>query len=237
MAPDVLALPQTDQPAAVSRPLSTEERIRFAQLTRIVETNLDSFLAAGKALAEIKSSRLYRERFSSFEEFARTTFGLARSTCDQLVRSTATADLLLANGVTLPPNTTEAVVRPVSSLPVALQTVGWQLIQAVSPENGPTQPIASKVVRTIKNALEPLNGANGNGHKPRHRQHPSRERPFVQAAQRLSAYKGFEAHLVVSHIEKLPSAWSTHSACGTLIQRCQQVRAALIERFPELTNA
>jgi len=47
---------------------SIEEKVRFGQLTRIVETNLSSFLAGGKALAEIKNSRLYRERFSSFEE-------------------------------------------------------------------------------------------------------------------------------------------------------------------------
>jgi hypothetical protein len=54
--------------------------------------------------------------------------------------------------VTLPPNTTEATIRPVASLPAALQPVGWQLIEAVSPKCGPTQPIASKVVRQIKRA-------------------------------------------------------------------------------------
>jgi hypothetical protein len=68
----------------VAQPLSVQERVRFAQLTRIVETNLSSFLAAGKALAEIKSSKLYREKFETFEQFARETFGLARNFQDHL---------------------------------------------------------------------------------------------------------------------------------------------------------
>jgi hypothetical protein len=222
----------------VAQPLSVQERVRFAQLTRIVETNLSSFLAAGKALAEIKSSRLFREKFETFEQFARETFGLCRSTADQLVRSTATADLLMANGIELPGNTTEAVVRPVSTLPSPeLQVQAWRLIQAVSPERGPTQPIASKVVRTIKNAIEPLNGANGNGHKPRHREHPTREQSFISPVRRLSAYKGFDANLVTSHVEKFSSALSAFTACRIMADRCLSCCDILSKRFPELTDA
>lgn len=218
-------------------PLTVEERIRFSQLTRIIETNLSSFLAVGKALAEIKSSKLFREKFETFEQFVRETFGLCRSTADQLVRSQATAELLMANGVELPANTTEAVVRPVSSLPSPeLQIQAWRLVQAVSPVRGPSQPIASKVVRVIKNAIESP-GTSGSGHKPRSRAYPSRERPFVQAAQRLSAYQGFSPEIVTSHIEKLPSAWSVYTACGKLIERCQLVQERLAERFPELSRA
>jgi hypothetical protein len=101
----------------------------------------------------------------------------------------------------------------------------------------PTQPVVSKICRTIRNAIEPAGAAGNNGHKPRSRSHPSRERPFVQAAQRLGAYKGFDAEIVTSHIEKLPSAWSVYTACGKLAERCQLVRERLAERFPELSNA
>jgi hypothetical protein len=37
---------------------------------------------------------------------------------------------------------------------------------------------------------------------------------LVQAAQRLSAYSGFEPNIVMAHIEELPSAWSVYSACS-----------------------
>jgi hypothetical protein len=41
---------------------------------------------------------------------------------------------------------------------------------------------------------------------------------------------------VVAHIEKLASAWSVYSACSKLIDRCEAVQHALVERFPELTE-
>jgi hypothetical protein len=94
-------------------------------------------------------------------------------------------------------------------------------------------PVAAKVCRVIKNAIEP-NGTNSNGHKPRKREHPSRERPFVQAVQRLSAYEGFDAGIVTSHIEKSPNAWNLYTACSKLIERCTAVQYALAKRFPEL---
>jgi hypothetical protein len=215
-------------------PLTGEEHIRLLQLERIVEKNLDGLLAAGKALAEIRSSRLYRQHFTTFEQYVRERWALSRSRADELCRSNNTAELLLANGMTLPQGISEAALRPVSSLPSAeLQVASWQLIQAASPACGPTQPLAAKIVRTIKNAIEsPSTGSNG--HKPRSRSHPSRERPFVQAAQRLSAYEGFEPGMVTSHIEKLPSAWSVYTACGKLAERCRLVQERLAERFPEL---
>jgi hypothetical protein len=233
--PVVALIEQPDVPEAVPAALTVQERVRLGQLIRTVERGLSQFLAVGAALLELRSSRLYRETHDTFESFCRETFGLARSTTDQVIRSASTAQLLIDSGVELPTTTTEATVRPLSTLPAALQPVGWQLIQAVAPKCGPTQPIAAKVVRTIKNAIESP-GANGNGHKPRSRSHPSRERPFVQAAQRLGSYAGFSPEIVTSHIEKLPSAWSVYTACDNLIERCQLVQARLAERFPELAR-
>jgi hypothetical protein len=216
--------------------LTTEEKTRLHQLERVVEKNLHGFLETGRALAEIRSSRLYRERYPTFESYVRERWALSRSRADELCRSTATAQLLIDNGVQLPADTSEAVIRPVASLPSPeLQTASWRLIEAVSPACGPTQPIAAKVCRTIKNALEP-NGTGGNGHKPRKQEHPSRERPFIQAAQRLSAYEGFDAGIVTSHIEKFPSACNVYTACSNLIKRCEAVMHSLENRFPELSH-
>jgi hypothetical protein len=227
-------LAQTVSPE-VSSPLTTEERARLHQLELVVEKNIDGLLAAGKALAEIRSSRLYRQNFSTFEGYVRERWALSRSRADELCRSNATAELLLANGITLPLGISESALRPISALPSPeLQVASWKLVQAASPAAGPTQPISSKICRMIKNAIEPASGASGTGHKPRGRTHPSRERPFVQAAQRLSAYQGFDAGIVTSHIEKLPSAWTVYKSCGDLIARCLQVQAVLAKRFPEL---
>jgi hypothetical protein len=136
----------------------------------------------------------------------------------------------------IPEGTPEAVVRPVSALPSPeLQVASWKLIEAASPERGPTQLIASKVCRTIRNALEAEQGnGNGNGHKPRQREHTQRETPFLRPVMRLAAYQSFDASIVTSHIECLPSARNIYSACTEMISRCRQVQGALAERFPQL---
>lgn len=218
--------------------LTTEEKIRLHQLERVVEKHLDSFLAVGKALAEIRSSRLYRQHFPTFEAYVKERWGLARSRADELIRSTSCAELLAANGVELPANTTEAVVRPVSMLPSAeLQVQAWRLVQAASPTCGPSQPIASKVVRVIKNAIEPASGTNGTGHKHRSRKHLDREVPFLRPVARLGTYPSFDAALVVSHLDKFIPAAGAYTMCGKLIERCAAVRKVLETKFPELANA
>src|SRR5689334_2763035 len=77
-------------------PLSAEERVRLGQLERIIERGITEFISVGKALAEVRSSRLYRERYSTFEAFCRERFALARSSVDGLIRSTQTALLLVS---------------------------------------------------------------------------------------------------------------------------------------------
>ena len=219
----------------VSAPLSTEERIRLGQLVRTIERGLSNFLAVGAALLELRSSRLYRETHETFEQFCREVFGLARSSCDQVIRSAGTAQLLIDNGVTLPDNVSEAIVRPLSTLPAALQPVGWQLIEAASSKAGPTQPLASKIVRTIRNAIEP-EGSNGSGHKARNRDHPQRETAFISPVTRLAAYRGFDANLVTSHVEKFSSALAAFTACRIMADRCLSCCSILAKRFPELTD-
>jgi hypothetical protein len=212
--------------------LTAEEHVRLRQLECLVEKHLDSFLAVGKALAAIKAEKLYRQHYSTFESYLRERWALSRSRADELIRSTATAELLLANGVALPPSISEAALRPVSALPSPeLQVQAWRLVQAASPA-GVTQPISSKICRTIRNAIE-TPGA-GTSPKPRSRSHPSRERPFVQAAIRLANWDGFEANFVISHIEKLAGAMTVYTACGTLADRCEKVRGVLVKRFPQL---
>jgi hypothetical protein len=49
-----------------------------------------------------------------------------------VIRSATTAQLLIDHGAELSANTSEAVIRPLASLPSAeLQTASWRLIEAV----------------------------------------------------------------------------------------------------------
>lgn len=226
----VPAFPAGTEP--VLCPLTTEERVRLLQLERIVEKNLDGLLSAGKALAEIRSSRLYRQHFATFEHYVRERWALSRSRADELCRSNATAELLLANGATLPEGISEAALRPVSALPSELQIQAWRLIQAASPA-GVTQPISSKICRTLKNALDE---PGDNGSKRRSRTHPPREQSFIAPVRRLAAWHGFDAGLVTAQADKFSTALSAFTACRIMADRCLSCCAILAQRYPELTD-
>ncbi len=215
--------------------LSIQEKVRRGQLILTVEKGLSNFLAVGAALLELRSSRLYRDTHESFESFCRDVFGLARSSCDGLIRSTQTVELLVASGVKLPDGLSEAVVRPLASLPVALQPEAWALVEAASSKAGPTSTVSQKVVRQIKNALEtPENGA---GNRRRRREHSPRELAFIAPVRRLSAYKGFDADLATSHVETLGSALSAFTAFRIMADRCLSCCRVLADKYPELTDA
>jgi len=116
-------------------PLTDQEKVRLRTLIRTIERGLSTFMEVGAALIEIRSSRLYRETHSTFESFCRDTFGLARSTCDGVIRSASVAQSLQGNGIELSPTITEAVIRPVASLPSPeLQSAAWKLVEAASPQ-------------------------------------------------------------------------------------------------------
>jgi hypothetical protein len=88
----------------------------------------------------------------------------------------------------------------------------------------------------IKNAIE-APGSNGNGHKPRSREHLEREVPFLRPVTRLGRYPTFNAELVVSHLDRFVPAAGAYTMCGRLIERCQAVRRVSETKFPELANS
>src|SRR6516162_4223208 len=98
-------------------PLTSKERALKAELESVVEGGLEQFLKVGQALAELRNRRLYRISHATFSDYVRDRFGLARSSVDQLIRSSQTAEALLEAGIELSPGVTEAVIRPISALP------------------------------------------------------------------------------------------------------------------------
>src|SRR6266404_8058402 len=71
--------------------LTIQERARLQVLEGVVERGLGAFLEVAAALLEIRDSRLYRETHSTFEDFVRDRFQLARSTAYGLMDASRVA--------------------------------------------------------------------------------------------------------------------------------------------------
>ena len=70
--------------------LSAEETELKAACIAAVREGMDAFTKVGRALLEIRVSRLYRDTHSTFEEFCREEFGMKRQRAYQLIEAAST---------------------------------------------------------------------------------------------------------------------------------------------------
>jgi hypothetical protein len=238
-----------DEPVCDVVPLTTFEKSRKAELESVIEGGLEEFLRVGAALAELRNKRLYRTEFSTFELYCRNKFGLARSRADQLIRSADVAQSLIESGCALPTNVTEAVIRPLASLPDDddLRNVCWQLAESFAPARGPTVRLVARLCSVIRDYLEnpfdcledkPGHKSSstvreGNHRAPRAAAH---EFPFCRPVARLAGWSGFSATIIVAGVDKLESATNLYHSCGILAERCRQVQTTLAANYPELAS-
>jgi hypothetical protein len=214
-------------PEAVAAPLTTEQKIRLRQLELEVERNLTGFIKCGRALLSIREERLWCGRYENFSDYCRERFAIARSTADQLCRSTQVFETLSASlagsDTPVPETTPEIVLRPLTRLPTPeLQTETWRLAASLSPEKKPTRTIAARVVRLVKDAIEPaMKGTKA----------ADRDPMFVQPIQRLAKINSFDSALAVAHVTSPAQATRIIYACQTVAGRCQQIIDQLNQRF------
>ncbi|XZE21059.1 hypothetical protein SH449x_000952 [Pirellulaceae bacterium SH449] len=67
--------------------LSDTDRQDYRRLLSIVQTKRDAFAEVLDAMSEIRSRRLYRENYSSFERFCEVELGMSRQNFDKLEKA------------------------------------------------------------------------------------------------------------------------------------------------------
>lgn len=136
-----------DQPA-YSVEISKETRL--VKCERIIENGLQTFIETGNALLEIRDSRLYLEKFATFEEYCRVRWGMVSSRARQLIMAAEVVqNIESVTMVTLPDS--ERAVRPLTRLEPALQRAAWN--EVVESE----LPITAKLVEEKVKEVEELN--------------------------------------------------------------------------------
>jgi hypothetical protein len=75
-------------------PLSPSDKKDFAALEKIVQKGVKSFLEVGKALLQIHSRKLYREKYTSWEGYLEERWNLSRSHGYRLVHAGEVAENL-----------------------------------------------------------------------------------------------------------------------------------------------
>lgn len=90
----------------------------------MVRTGIETFWKVGKALADIRDGRLYRESHGTFEDYCRERWDITDNYARRLIGSAEVrANLETVPIGTVPEN--EAQSRPLASLPPELQRAAW----------------------------------------------------------------------------------------------------------------
>lgn len=81
----------------VSTVLNVVERRSLENLEKVSERGVESFLATGSALKEIRDQRLYQEDHKTFESYLKTKWGFDRSYANRLIDASDVKKGFVAN--------------------------------------------------------------------------------------------------------------------------------------------
>ena len=112
--------------------LTVTEVGRLAELETTIRQGLDTFLAVGSALLEIREARLYRAEFPTFEEYCIQRWDMKRAHAYRLMDAAQVAHNLSPMGDILP--TSERQARPLTRLTPRLQREIWPLVVETAPD-------------------------------------------------------------------------------------------------------
>ncbi len=66
---------------------------RLLECERVIERGLNTFVEVGAALLEIRDGRLYKNDYSTFEDYCRERWGFTRMRATQLIGQQSGAEL------------------------------------------------------------------------------------------------------------------------------------------------
>ncbi len=134
--------------------LRQDEKVELERYEAIIETGLNTFFKVGEALNLIKSKRLYRQEYSSFEEYCQKRWDFGRHRANQLIEASQVYNNLLTNGIpNLPTN--ERQTRPATKLTPAQQAEAWQQATDQSSDSQPTAKDVEEAAAQFKPKPKP----------------------------------------------------------------------------------
>lgn len=141
-------LPKSVKPDAIVDPEDQTPltEIEIGDLKRnetTIEAGIQTYVAVGEALLDIRDRRLYRQQYHTWEEYCHGRWGWGRNYANKLIVASETARNLGTIVPILPQNETQ--VRPLTQLPAEQQVRAWQ--EAV--ESAPAGKVTAKHVRQI----------------------------------------------------------------------------------------
>lgn len=130
----------THEEAWANGQVTTTDADRLRELESQIESNI---AMVGRALFEIRESRLYRITHKTFEDYCQERFAMNRRYINMQIQAASVMENLGTNGSQNIP-TSERQARPLASLPKEDQPEAWEKAQDIAKEEG--KPLAARHV-------------------------------------------------------------------------------------------
>jgi hypothetical protein len=130
--------------------ISIDERNELERCEIVIKQGLETFVEVGTALMTIRNKKLYRFSFSTFEDYCRDRWGMARRTAYQYLQASEVIENVRNCAQTLPQ--TESQARPLTSLEPEVQRAAWQEVVETHGEN-----ITAAKVQEVVDSWKPVN--------------------------------------------------------------------------------
>lgn len=128
--------------------ITLDERSRLYQLEETIRQGLNTFVDVGNALLEIRDKRLYRQEYSTFEEYCREQWNMSRPRAYQLIDAANVVTNLSTIVDKFP--IIESQARPLASLEPEEQVEAWKRVITSTPEGKVTASIVLKAVKEVE---------------------------------------------------------------------------------------
>lgn len=128
--------------------LTLFEKSELDKHEAIIEHGLKTFVDVGRALLSIRDSKLYRNDYSTFENYCRDRWGMTRRSANRMIAAHGVVENLGPMG---PSPNSERQARPLTQLPPVEQPAAWQRAQEIASDNGKmTAAVVQQAVDEIK---------------------------------------------------------------------------------------
>lgn len=154
--------------------LTDAEALELSSLEFTVERSLKAFWEIGQALRHIRDRRLYRQDFSTFEDYCTNRWEMSRRWAYQLIEAATVYENVRHGAQILPAN--ERQVRPLTALPSQEQPRAWAQAVSTAPNGKLTAFHVAQVVEEHQKKISRNKSNNENSSKNQRTQtanHPS----------------------------------------------------------------
>lgn len=135
--------------------LTAQEQTRLAECERIIRNHFETYKEAGSALEEIRDKRLYREKYPTFETYARIVWDMSKTQANRLIAAAGAVKELVRVSPDIKQTVehlSESAVRPLTMLSPKGKIKAMQAVTKASPG---VRNITAKMVTEAAKKVEP----------------------------------------------------------------------------------